>query len=305
MAKAFVEDDLVVDLDAPAKKELPLEEGIHHLYQALVMGVRDYFVKQGFTKAILGLSGGIDSALVACIAVDALGASNVSALALPTRFSSEASHTDAALLAKNLHLPLQLISIEKTFEHYLHLLDPFIKKGSCSLMEENLQSRIRGMILMAFSNAQGSLLLTTGNKSEMAMGYATLYGDMCGGLGPLFDVTKLRVYELACYVNRAQEIIPNSILKKAPSAELKPNQTDQDTLPPYEVLDPIIEALIEQGLSPKEAAEQQEVSLELVEHIVRAIHRAEYKRRQAPLGLRVTQKAFGCGRHVPVVQGWD
>lgn len=302
-AKGFVEEDLVVDLDAPARSEL-LEEGIHNLYQALVMGLRDYFTKQGFTKAILGLSGGIDSALVACIAVDAIGASNVTALALPTRFSSHSSHADAALLAKNINLSLQLVSIEKTFQHYLDLLDPFIKKGSSSITEENLQSRIRGMILMAFSNAQGSLLLNTGNKSEMAMGYTTLYGDMCGGLGPLHDVTKLHIYELARYVNREREIIPNSILEKAPSAELKENQTDQDTLPPYEVLDPILEDYIERGLSPEEIAEQRGESLELVTRIVKAIHRAEYKRRQAPIGLRVTQKAFSRGRNVPVVQRW-
>jgi len=298
VANGFVEQDLVVDLEA-MKPCTVTDEGIGSMYQALVLGVRDYFMKQGFSKAILGLSGGIDSALVACIAVDALGASNVKALALPTRFSSASSHTDAEQLAKNLKLQLQTISIDKTFQHYLDLLP-----HRCDITEQNIQSRIRGMVLMAFSNNEGSLLLNTGNKSEMAMGYTTLYGDMCGGLGVLLDVTKLHVYELARYVNREREVIPVSILKKAPSAELKTGQTDQDTLPPYEVLDPILEDYLEERLGPEEIAEKRGVELLFVQGIVRAVHRAEYKRRQAPIGLRVTGKAFSKGRNVPIVQKW-
>ena len=192
-----------------------------------------------------------------------------------------------------------MISIDKTFQHYLDLLPQ-----RCDITEQNIQSRIRGMLLMAFSNNEGSLLLNTGNKSEMAMGYTTLYGDMCGGLGVLLDVTKLHVYELAKYVNREREIIPVSILKKAPSAELKTGQTDQDTLPPYEVLDPILEDYLEERLIPEEIAQKRGVELPFVQGIVRAVHRAEYKRRQAPIGLRVTGKAFSKGRNVPIVQKW-
>lgn len=307
-AKGFVEEDLFVDLSIHAYPCGSSANGIHNLYAALVLGVRDYFQKQGFTKAILGLSGGIDSALVACIAKDALGAENVRALNLPSRFSSPQSYEDALLLANNLGIELQKISIDDLFQHYLDTLHPFFQECTqvCSenLTEENLQSRIRGMILMAFSNQFGPLLLNTGNKSEMAMGYTTLYGDMAGGLGVLHDVTKLHVYQLARFVNRQGEIIPESILSKIPSAELKLNQTDFDTLPPFEVLDPIIENYLEERLSPHEIAVRQGKPLDFVEKIIHTINAAEYKRRQAPIGIRVTQKAFSKGRNVPIVQKW-
>jgi len=295
VAKGFAEDDFLVDLEAP-KTSCPVpENGIKDLYSALVLGVRDYFHKQGFNKAILGLSGGIDSALVACIAKDALGVSNLLAITMPSRFSSKGSIDDSAHLAKILGIELRTVSIESLFKEYLHLLGPL-----CDLAKENLQPRIRGMILMAYSNETGALLLNTGNKSEMAMGYCTLYGDMAGALGVLHDVTKLQVYKLAEYVG----VIPEAIIKKVPSAELKENQTDFDTLPSYEVLDPIIEDYIEERLSVEEIAKRRGQSIEFVRDLVHKIHLAEYKRRQAPIGIRVTQKAFSKGRIVPIVQKW-
>jgi NAD+ synthase (glutamine-hydrolysing) len=294
VAKGFVEDDLIVDLDAP-KITCPVpENGIKDLYSALVLGVHDYFHKQGFKKALVGLSGGIDSALVACIAKDALGAKNVMAITMPSRFSSLGSVDDSVQLAKKLGIEFQNISIESILKEYLHLLGPL-----CDLAQENLQPRIRAMILMAYSNEKGALLLNTGNKSEMAMGYCTLYGDMSGAFGVLQDVTKLQVYKLAEYIQ-----IPEAIIKKVPSAELKENQTDFDTLPPYEVLDPIIEDYIEERLSPEEIAKRRGHPLPFVLDLIHKIHLAEYKRRQAPIGIRVTQKAFSRGRIVPIVQDW-
>lgn len=304
MAKGFVEDDLIVDFDA----ELPLcktsGEPIEDLYQALVLGVRDYFHKQGFKKALLGLSGGIDSALVASIAKDALGADQIEAFALPSRFSSPQSYKDAALLAKNLGMQLREISIEPIFEVYLKLVHSEISTEPIGLVSENLQARIRGMILMAISNQTGALLLNTSNKSELAMGYSTLYGDLCGALGVLSDVTKMRIYELCHFLNRKREIIPESIFQRPPTAELRANQTDQDTLPPFDVLDAIIEDYIEKGLSLEEIALQRGFEPSLIEEIVRKIHLAEYKRRQTSIGLRVTCKAFSKGRNVPIVQKW-
>lgn len=296
IAKGFEEEDFLVDLSKQKPCAMP-KKGIEDLFAALVLGTRDYFHKQGFQKALLGLSGGIDSALVACIAKEALGASNVLALALPTRYSSPESFRDAEDLAKNLGIALKKVEIDPVLQMYLDLLQN--PKG---LAEENLQPRIRGMVLMAFSNQSGALLLNTGNKSEFAMGYTTLYGDMCGALGVLLDVTKDRVYELARFVNRNREIIPDSILKKVPTAELRPGQTDQDTLPPYEVLDPIIHSYIEEGLSPEEVAKKYSHPLEFIQDLVHRIHLAEYKRRQAPIGIRVTPKSFSKGRNVPIVQ---
>lgn len=301
-AKGFVEEDLVVDLSTHACPCTPVNHGIEDLYSALVLGVRDYFHKQGFSRAILGLSGGIDSALVACIAKDALGSAQVQAFALPSRFSSPASYKDAADLAQNLGISLKKISIDEIFQQYLDLLEPLFKGKPLDATEENLQSRIRGMILMAMSNKFGSILLNTGNKSELAMGYTTLYGDMCGGLGVLLDVVKLKVYELARYVNRQKNIIPASILQRIPSAELKENQTDQDTLPPYEILDPVIQDYVEERLSPEEIATQRGHLLPFVQGIVHKIHAAEYKRRQAPIGIRVTKKSFSKGRNIPIVR---
>jgi len=291
-AKGFEEDTLCIDLSKPLP---PIDDhnGISHLYSALVLGVRDYFQKQRFSKAILGLSGGIDSALVACIAKDALGADNVLALRLPSRHSSPGSLSDAELLAKNLGIQIQTVSIDELFQEYLNRLE----FEPNDLATQNLQARVRAMILMAYSNQYGSILLNTSNKSEMAMGYSTLYGDMAGGLGVLQDVTKRYVYELARYVN-----IPDSIIDKVPSAELKPNQTDFDSLPQFEILDPILESYLEEGLSPQEIAIAQNQPLEFVQELIRKIHANEYKRRQAPIGIRVTQKAFSKGRVIPIVQ---
>ena len=305
VARGFVEEDLIVDLSTNACPCSPVEHGLQDLYSALVLGVRDYFHKQGFSRAILGLSGGIDSALVACIAKDALGAEQVKAFALPSRFSSPTSFEDAAKLAGNLGIALEKISIDEIFQEYLDRLEPLFGGKPFDMTEENLQSRIRGMILMAMANKFGSILLNTGNKSEFAVGYTTLYGDMCGGLGVLLDVTKLRVYELARYVNRSGEVIPERIITRAPTAELKANQTDQDTLPPYEVLDPIIQDYIEEGLSPQEIAAKRRQLLPFVQGIIRKIHLAEYKRRQAPIGIRVTKKCFSRGRNIPIVQKWE
>jgi NAD+ synthase (glutamine-hydrolysing) len=304
IAKGFAEDDLLVDLEAPAAPCPLPENGIKDLYSALVLGVRDYFRKQGFEKAILGLSGGIDSAVTACIAADALGAKNVSALNLPTRYSSLGSVSDAKALAGNLGIALHTIDIDPLFQAYLDLLKPFFKGLPSDITEENLQSRIRAMVLMAFSNKLGSLLLTTGNKSEMAMGYTTLYGDMAGGLAPLHDVTKLRVYELARFINKKKPLIPEPILEKEPSAELRPHQKTTDAIHPFETLDPILEEYLERFLPVEEIAEKRNLPVDFVRGVVRKIHAAEYKRRQAPISIRVTQKAFSRGRNVPIVQKW-
>jgi len=304
MAKGFEEDDLIVELGKEGSVSNRSELAIEDLYHALVLGVRDYFYKQGFSKALLGLSGGVDSALVACIAKEALGSHQIQAFALPSRFSSSRSHEDAALLAKNLGIQLKNIAIEPIFEAYLQLVHSEIALAPVGLVLENLQARIRGMILMAISNQTGALLLNTSNKSELAMGYSTLYGDLCGALGVLSDVTKLRVYELCHFVNRKEEIIPQSILHKAPSPELRANQSSQDILPSFHVLDAIIEDYIEKGLALEEISVERGIERSLVSEIVHKIHLAEYKRRQAPMGLRVTCKAFSKGRNVPIVQKW-
>lgn len=304
IAKGFAEDDLLVELNTHACPCAMPKNGIKDLYSALVLGVRDYLHKQGFKKGMLGLSGGIDSALVACIAKDALGAENVLALSLPSRYSSEGSRTDAVHLAKNLGIELRPVPIDSVFQSYLDLLNPLFHQQMCDLTEENIQSRIRGALLMAFSNQYGHILLNTGNKSEMAMGYTTLYGDMAGGLGVLHDVTKLHIYQLAAFVNQRGEVIPRSIIEKVPSAELKPNQTDFDTLPRFEILDPIIEDYIEELLTPEEIAAKRSLPLAFVKELTHKMHLAEYKRRQAPISLRVTQKAFSKGRIIPIVQKW-
>jgi NAD+ synthase (glutamine-hydrolysing) len=301
MAKGFVEEDLIIDLNTHACHCVFPKNGVKDLYSALVLGVRDYFHKQGFKKAILGLSGGIDSAVVACIAKEALGKENVLALALPSRYSTSSSLSDARLLSKNLQIELKEIDMDPIFHTYLNFLNPLFQNQTKELVQENLQARIRCMILMAFSNQTGAILLNTSNKSELAVGYATLYGDMAGGLGVLQDVLKLRVYELAHWINAKQEMIPLSILKKAPSAELKLNQTDFDTLPSYEILDAIIEDYIELGCSIEKIAKKRGLSHLVVLEWIQKIHAAEYKRRQAPIGIRVTQKAFSKGRVVPIV----
>lgn len=304
LAKGFEQDDLIADLEINACPCSLPDNDIGEMYRALVVGVRDYFHKQGFSRALLGLSGGVDSALTACIAKDALGAENVLTVSLPSRFSANEGKTNAKILAANLGIGFEQIPIEGLFESSLDLLEPYFQGRLWDTTEENLQSRIRGQILMSLSNKSGALLLNTGNKSEMAMGYTTLYGDMCGGFAPLNDVTKTNVYLLCAWANRERQVIPPYVLKRAPSAELRENQTDQDTLPPYEILDPIIEDYLEERMAPEAIAEKRSLPLVFVEGLICSMHCAEYKRRQAPLSIRVTAKSFSKGRNVPVVQKW-
>lgn len=304
VAKGFEEDEMLIDLNAPMKPCEFSYDPIEDLYHALVLGVRDYFHKQGFKKGCLGLSGGIDSALVACIAADALGKENVLAITMPSRYSSPGSITDSELLARHLGIELMCIPIEKPFQSFLELLQPFFQGKPQDVAEENMQARIRGLILMAISNKHGYIVMSTGNKSEMALGYCTLYGDMAGGLGVISDVTKQQVYHLARWLNRHQEVIPQSIIDKIPSAELRPNQKDTDSLPEYAIVDHVLQGYVEESLSPEEIAQKYNIAIEMVIDLVRRIHRAEYKRRQAPPGIRVTKKAFNIGRRYPIVQGW-
>ncbi len=303
IAKGFEEDWMMVDTEALCSQAVKFDP-LSDLYKALVLGTRDYFYKQGFKKAIIGLSGGIDSALVACVAVDALGKENVYGVGMPSRYSSPGSVTDAEELAKNLGIPFDIISIEQPFTDYLKILDPYFKNKPPDTTEENLQARIRGMLLMALSNKHGYLVLSTGNKSEMAMGYCTLYGDMAGGLAVIADVTKVQVFSLCRWLNRHRGLIPTATIEKPPSAELRPDQKDTDTLPPYEVLDAVIQDYVEDFLSPEEIVKKRNLTLDLVADLIRRIHRAEYKRRQAPPAIRVSKKAFRAGRRYPIVQGW-
>jgi NAD+ synthetase len=300
-AKAFEEDFVVVDTEnsPPIFPPTPPEE--EFVYRALVLGLRDYFHKCGFKSAVLGLSGGIDSALVACLAVAALGADHVQGVSLPSQFSSQGSLDDARLLAKRLGLRYEVIPIQPCFEAVNQQVKPVFGRRPEDTTEENIQARLRGVILMALSNKFGSLLLTTGNKSELAVGYCTLYGDMCGGLAVISDVPKTMVYRVARWINRDGELIPAASITKPPSAELRPNQTDQDSLPPYEILDAILEHYVVHERSLAEI-----VSLgfapETVKQVIRLIDINEYKRRQAAPGLKVTSKAFGVGRRFPIAQ---
>jgi len=304
IAKGFAEDFLVVDLPLNLKPKKIEENSVSDLYQALVLGCRDYFHKLKFKKAVLGISGGIDSALVACIAVDALGPDNVLCIAMPSRFSSPESLTDAKKLCQNLGCKFKEISIETPFVAYLNLLEPHFQNKPFDVTEENMQARIRGMILMAFSNKYGSIVLATGNKSELALGYCTLYGDMCGGLAVIGDVTKSQVYALSNWINREKEIIPKNSLTKAPSAELRPNQKDQDTLPDYEIVDNVLNIYLEEHLSPDQIAKKFNYPLNIVKDLIKKIHQNEYKRYQAPPALRVSGRAFTVGRRFPIVQSW-
>ncbi|MBA2369051.1 MAG: NAD+ synthase [Candidatus Protochlamydia sp.] len=303
-AKGFLEDTFLIDV----KKLTPPLHVEHHLlndlYEALVLGVHDYFKKSGFKTACLGLSGGIDSALVASIAAQALGPQNVLAVYMPSRYSATESSRDAAQLAKKLNIQYQEISIEGPFESYLSLLAPTFANYPTDTTEENLQARIRGMLLMALSNKFGHIVLSTGNKSELAMGYATLYGDMCGGLGVVSDLTKQQIYALAEWINRHEEIIPWNTLKRAPTAELRLNQKDSDSLPDYEIIDTVLQAYVEEHQSPQWIAKRYGYPLVLVEQLVKRIHTNEYKRRQAPPGLRISERSFSVGRRFPIVQKW-
>jgi NAD+ synthase (glutamine-hydrolysing) len=304
IGEGFAEDFFSVDLGKQYAPPQFLYEEIEDLYRALVLGVRDYFVKQGFKRACLGLSGGIDSALVACIAVEALGAENVLGVSMPSRYSSQGSVTDAQELSERLGMGFQKIPIEGIFEKYLQLLTPYFEGRSPDTTEENLQARIRGMILMALSNKLGYTVLSTGNKSELGLGYCTLYGDMCGGFGVIADLLKTQVYEVARFLNQKEEIIPQAILEKAPSAELRAGQKDRDSLPEYAIVDRVLKDYVEDYWTPKEIAERNQFPLELVNDLIERLYRAEYKRRQAPPGIRVSKKAFSVGRLFPIVQKW-
>ncbi len=304
-AKGFEEDSMLIDTERlPAKAQYYEGDVLDELYHALVLGIGDYFKKQNFKTACLGLSGGIDSALVACLAVEALGKGNVVGVSMPSRFTSKQSIKDAKQLAKNLGIKLLQIPIEPVHQGYLDLLQPCFEGKPADVTEENLQARIRGMILMALSNKFGHVVLNTGNKSELAMGYATLYGDLCGGLSVISDLSKRRVYALAEWINREKEIIPVSTIQKPPSAELRPDQKDSDSLPDYEYIDVVLEQYIEKHRSPEAIVIENHIPLVIVEDIIRRIHASEYKRRQAPPGLRITEKAFSVGRRFPIVQKW-
>lgn len=271
------------------------------IYAALVLGVRDYAQKTGFKKALLGLSGGIDSALTAVIAAEALGPKNVIGVSLPSAISSQHSKDDARILAENLGIEYHTLTIADTVAAAEHTLAPIFAGRARDIAEENIQARARGLLLMAISNKFGALLLTTGNKSELAVGYCTLYGDMCGGLAVISDVFKMQVYALSRWINRDREIIPPSSIEKPPSAELRPDQTDQDSLPPYDMLDTILKGYVEEGLSRADLVGQG-FDPTVVNDIVRKVDLNEYKRKQAAPGLKITPLAFGVGRRLPIVQ---
>jgi NAD+ synthase (glutamine-hydrolysing) len=337
-APQFVEHDLVVDLDvrpvyrkrlldprgrasAPPLptvivSESPIPNDDHRppthvaplrpaaeVYEALVLGTRDYVGKNGFGDVVIGLSGGIDSSLVAAIAVDALGAEHVHGVSMPSRYSSQGSLDDARVLAERLGVDYRVVPIEPAHASLVDMLAPSFEGRAEDLTEENIQSRVRGVLLMALSNKFGWLVLTTGNKSELAVGYSTLYGDSAGGFAVIKDVPKTLVYELCRYRNEGGEVIPRAVLDKPPSAELRPGQRDDQSLPPYEVLDPILEGYVEGDLT---AGELEEAGFDsaLVRRVVAMVDRAEYKRRQMPPGVRVTQKAFGKDRRVPITNGY-
>ena len=270
------------------------------IWNALVLGTRDYVRKCGFSKALIGLSGGIDSALVAAIAVEALGAENVMGVGMPSEYSSSGSIDDAKALAESLGIRFELLAIHDVFEKFQSVLEPLFAGTKFGLAEENLQSRIRGCLLMTMSNKFGALVLTTGNKSEMSTGYCTLYGDMVGALAVIGDVMKTRVYALSRYANREQVVIPLETIQKPPSAELRPDQKDTDSLPPYEVLDPILEAYVERYCSAEQIAKDQGVDVALVRSVLQLVERCEYKRQQAAPVLKVTAKSFGMGRRFPI-----
>ena len=299
-AASFQEDLIVVDPFAAPVIADPEENDTEAAYQALVVGTRDYVRKCGFKKALVGLSGGIDSALVAAIAADALGAENVLGIGMPSPYSSAGSIDDSRELAANLGIRFELIPISGLFAEYTRSLETLFAGAAPDTTEENIQSRIRGSLLMALSNKFNALVLTTGNKSEMAVGYCTLYGDMVGALAVIGDLVKTRVYSVCRWLNRGREVIPGAILEKPPSAELRPDQKDTDSLPPYEILDPILEAYVERYEPPEQIAAANDISLEIVQQVVRLVERSEYKRQQAAPVLKVTSKSFGMGRRFPI-----
>ena len=302
---AFAVETRVVDLAAaPAKSaQHPTfaQDEMKDTFEALVLGLRDYAHKSGFKRALIALSGGIDSALVAVIAAEALGKENIIGVSLPSAISSGHSRDDARILAQNLGIRFETIAIADAVAATETSLEALFAGRPRDVAEENIQARVRGVLMMALSNKFGSLLLTTGNKSEMAVGYCTLYGDMCGGLAVISDVFKMQVYALSKWINRDREIIPSNTIAKAPSAELRPDQTDQDSLPPYDMLDAILHGYVEEGLSRRDLIAQG-FAESVVNDVVRKVDLNEYKRKQAAPGLKITPLAFGVGRRIPIVQ---
>lgn len=307
-AHDFKEDLVIFDTKAPESSEFCKNEihsvsdsDIESVLNALIMGTRDYVTKCGFSKAVIGISGGIDSAVTAHIAVKALGRENVSVVFMPSQYTSKDNFEDTEKLSENIGIKLERIPIDGMFKEFLNFLSPGFDEDEPGITEQNIQARIRGSILMGLSNRHGSIVLSTGNKSELAVGYCTLYGDMNGGLAVISDVPKTMVYELAHFINKEKEYIPKRIIEKAPSAELKPGQADQDDLPPYEILDQILKGYIEDFKGVDELVDMG-FDKSLVEDVIRMIHRNEYKRYQAAPGLKVTSKAFGYGRRYPLAQ---
>ena len=299
----FEEAYAIYDLDSVLAEDQSLEQPkdkIKEIHDGLVLGVKDYFGKLGFTKAIIGLSGGIDSAITTVLAVEALGADNVRVILMPSQFSSQHSVDDSVKLSETLGIQYDIIHIEDIYKSYMSKLEPIFGDLPFNVTEENLQARARGMLLMAVSNKFGNIVLNTSNKSEAAVGYGTLYGDMCGGLSVIGDVYKTEVYELAHYINRDEEIIPNHIITKPPSAELRPNQKDSDSLPDYDILDEILKLYIEDRQGPDEIIAKGHDPA-LVKRILRLVNINEFKRYQTAPALRVSSKAFGMGRRMPIV----
>ena len=303
-AKSFSEDLVVADLTTRSgDRHSDLANEIACMYEGLVMGTRDYMRKCGFSRVLIGLSGGIDSALTACIAVEAVGRENVHGIAMPGPYSSSHSVRDAQAMAERLQIPFDIVSITPAYEEMVRTLGQVFEGRGPDVTEENVQSRLRGMVLMSMSNKFGALVLTTGNKSEIAVGYCTLYGDMCGGLAVISDVPKTMVYELCREANRRLgDAIPEAVFEKPPSAELRPDQKDSDSLPPYETLDAILRLYVEEFRSVGEIAADLGLAPELVLDVARKVDRNEYKRQQAAPGLKVTTKAFGIGRRFPIAQ---
>ena len=306
-ARSFAEDLVIADLDAgTGDRNETLTDECEAVYEALVMGTRDYIRKCGFSRVLIGLSGGIDSALTAAVAVEAVGKENVTGVAMPGPYSSDHSLADAREMAAKMGIRFETVTISRVYEGFLKELTPLFGGAAEGVTEENLQSRLRGVTLMALSNKSGALVLTTGNKSELAVGYCTLYGDMCGGLAVISDVPKTMVYSLSRIANRRLSgAIPENVFTKPPSAELRPDQKDTDSLPEYEVLDRILEGYIEQMRTPQQIAEAAGLPVALVQDIVNKVDRNEYKRQQAAPGLKVTTKAFGIGRRFPIAQKYS
>jgi NAD+ synthase (glutamine-hydrolysing) len=302
-AEAFREDLILADLASGKGDMRPsAPEGDAEIFRALVMGLSDYMKKCGFSRVVLGLSGGVDSALVACLAAEAAGADRVLALAMPAPYSSPHSRTDAEKLASNLGIGFKVVPIDAVLKTYRETLEPGLGDITATLVEENLQARIRGAVVMAHANHSGALPLATGNKSELAVGYCTLYGDMVGGLAPIGDLFKTQVYALANHINRHNQVIPRRIIERPPSAELRPDQIDQDTLPPYDVLDPVLDMIISSA-QDKGSILAAGYPADVVERIVRLVELSEFKRRQAAPVLRVSRRAFGAGRQIPIARG--